>query len=160
MTITVRIVDDRIDDLLLLRRAWNEENAGGPIDDPGFDGAFRRWWEAERSTRTFFVVEVDGRPAGMANVKRYERMPVAGGAPRTWWGYVGNVFVRAEHRNGGVGQALMENLVRWATAEGADHLRLAPSPLSKSFYARLGFVAGSVVELDPPHRAGTGEADR
>ena len=29
-------------------------------------------------------------------------------------------------------------------------LRLAPSPRSQSFYERLGFVPGAVVELDPP----------
>jgi GNAT superfamily N-acetyltransferase len=86
----------------------------------------------------------------MANVKRYQRMPAAGRASGGRWGYVGNVFVLDEHRNVGVGRALMEHLIAWAGAEGLEHLRLAPSPLSKSFYARLGFMPGAVVELDPP----------
>jgi GNAT superfamily N-acetyltransferase len=141
--------DDDVRVLAGLRRAWNEENAGGPIDDAEFDVLFDEWWAAERLSRTFFLVEVDGTPVGMANVKRYSRMPTAG-APSGTWGYVGNVFVRVEHRNAGVGHALMTELIAWAARMRLDHLRLAPSPLSRSFYARLGFQPGAVVELDPP----------
>ena len=49
-------------------------------------------------------------------VKRYERMPVAGRPGAGVWGYVGNVFVLAEHRNVGVGQVLMDSLIAWAGA--------------------------------------------
>jgi GNAT superfamily N-acetyltransferase len=149
--VAVRIAEGAdVDVLALLRRVWTEENAGGPIDDPAYDSQFREWFAAERSTRTFFIVETGGRPVGMANVKRYERMPVAGRASGGWWGYVGNVFVLAEHRNTGVGRVLMDEVIRWASDAGAEHLRLAPSPRSKSFYERLGFVPGAVVEVDPP----------
>jgi GNAT superfamily N-acetyltransferase len=145
-----RCSDDDVDVLAGLRRAWNEESAGSAIDDDGFPAAFAAWWEAERHTRTFFVVEVDDRAVGMANVKHYDRMPVAGRSSGGWWAYVGNVFVLAEHRNTGVGRLLMDEVIAWASAAGAEHLRLAPSPLSVPFYARLGFTPGSVVELDPP----------
>lgn len=143
-----------------LRRTWNEEHIGGPADAPEFEGAFRAWWDAERPTRTFFLVEVDGAVVGMANVKRYDRMPVAGGANGLRWGYVGNVFVRAEYRNAGIGRVLMDELIAWATEADLDHLRLAPSPESRSFYARLGFVPGAVVELDPPRHQGEARAVR
>lgn len=151
MTPTVRIAsDDDVGVLARLRRAWNEEHAGTPVDDDAFDDAFGEWWAEERATRTFFIVDVDDHPVGMANVKRYHRMPAAGRASAGWWGYVGNVFVLPEHRNAGVGHALMQQLISWAGTEGMEHLRLAPSPLSRTFYARLGFVPGAVVELDPP----------
>ncbi len=151
MGISVRIAgEEDVGVLATLRRAWNEEQADGPLDDPRFDTAFRAWWDAERPTRTFFLVLVDGAPAGMANVKRYERMPVAGRVSAGFWGYVGNVFVLPEHRNGGVGQVLMDEVLAWASREGMVHLRLAPSPLSVRFYERLGYTAGAVVELDPP----------
>ena len=140
---------DDVGALTTLRRAWNEEHAGAPIDDPGFDAAFHAWWETEHPTRTFFLVQVDGAVVGMANVKRYERMPAAG-RPAGHWGYVGNVFVLPEHRNAGVGQVLMDEILAWAGNEGMAHLRLAPSPLSVRFYERLGYTAGAVVELDPP----------
>lgn len=132
-----------------LRRAWNEERAGGPIDDAGFGAVFYEWWAVERPNRTFFLVEVDGTAVGMANVKRYDRMPAAGHSSGGCWGYVGNIFVLAEHRDTGVGRALLEEVIAWASEAGMAHLRLAPSPLSKSFYARLGFRPGAVVELDP-----------
>ena len=142
--------EDVLTALVALRWAWNEENAGGPIDDPGFDDRFLGWVAAEGPTRTFFLVFVGDVPVGMANVKRYDRMPVAGRETAGHWGYVGNVFVLAAHRNDGVGQVLMDELIAWAGRQGLVHLRLAPSPLSQSFYARLGFVPGAVVELDPP----------
>ena len=150
MALRVRTVgEEGRTEVAALRRAWNEEQAGGPIEDPRFEDAFADWWAAEGATRTFFLVEVDGRPVGMANVKQYDRMPVAGAPSRTSCGYVGNVFVLSEHRDSGIGRQLMDEIVRWAGERGLGHLRLAPSPRSATFYERLGFTAGAVVELDP-----------
>jgi GNAT superfamily N-acetyltransferase len=132
-----------------LRRRWNEEQRGGPLEDPDFDVRFRAWWDAEHDTRTFFLAFVDGQAVGMANVKHYVRMPAAGMASAGHWGYVGNVFVLEEHRDAGIGRALMEHIADWARDRGYAHLRLAPSERSFPFYARLGFVPGAVVELDP-----------
>ena len=148
--VRVRLADDGdLSALTTLRRLWSEENAGAPIDDAAFDAAFAAWWEAEQSTRTFFLVELDEVVIGMANVKRYERMPVPDRSSGHW-GYVGNVFVLPDHRNDGIGATLMHALQEWAWSAGMAHLRLAPSPLSATFYDRLGYLAGSVVELDPP----------
>lgn len=149
--VSIRIADEAdVPALAGLRRLWNEENTGAAIDDPGFDSAFFEWWSAERETRTFFVAEADHVAVGMANVKRYDRMPHAGRVTTRSWGYVGNVFVVAAHRNAGVGHALMNSVVAWASRRRLAHLRLAPSPLSRPFYERLGFLPGTVLELDPP----------
>lgn len=151
MHTSVRVADDTdLETLADLRRAWNEENAGAQIDDDGFDAALVTWWNSERGSRTFFLVEVDGAAVGMANVKRYDRMPVAGRANAGWWGYVGNVFVLPDYRETGVGSTLMEGLISWSASAGMEHLRLAPSVRSWPFYERLGFRPGTVVELDPP----------
>jgi len=136
--------------LAALRHRWNEENAGAPIDDPEFDAEFERWWTAEHTTRTFFLAEQGAHAVGMANVKRYDRMPVAGAGDAGSWGYVGNVFVVPEQRDAGIGTALMDEVLAWAARTGFAHLRLAPSPRSVAFYQRLGYRPGSVVELDPP----------
>jgi GNAT superfamily N-acetyltransferase len=138
-----------IDELAALRRAWNGERRG-TVDDPGFEVRFRAWWDAEQATRTFFLASRGDRPVGMANVKHYTRMPAAGLADAGTWGYVANVFVLEDHRDAGIGQTLMEHIVGWAGERGFEHLRLAPSERSIPFYARLGFVPGAVVELDPP----------
>lgn len=149
MNVTVRVAGDfDVPIIAALRRQWTEEGAEGPIDDDGFDDRFREWWARESPTRSFFVVEVDGEAVGMANVKRYSRMPTPG-RPAGEWGYVGNVYVRAEHRDGGVGSVLMGEVVRWSWSEGLDHLRLAPTERSRPFYARLGFDGGHVIQLDP-----------
>ena len=147
--IVVRVANEGdLEALAALRRVWSEENAGSPIDDEEFAVAFIEWWHAEGASRAFFVVEVQGTPIGMANVKEYARMPTPGRRGGSW-GYVGNVFVRADHRNRGVGDALMKELIAWSFERGYDHLRLAPSERSVPFYDRLGFVGGSVVQLDP-----------
>jgi hypothetical protein len=52
----------------------------------------------------------------------------------------------------GIGESLMNHVAAWARDEQLAHLRLAPSPLSTSSYARLGFLPGAVVELDPPRQ--------
>lgn len=103
-----------------------------------------------RAFDTFFLAQKGADVVGMANVKRYDRMPVAGVASAGSWGYVGNVFVLPEQRNAGVGRALMDEILAWAAQNGLAHLRLAPSPRSRPFYERLGYAPGSVVELDPP----------
>jgi GNAT superfamily N-acetyltransferase len=149
--VAIRIAEQADVELLAaLRRRWNEERPGPAIHDPDFDERFRAWWEAERATRTFFLAEVGGQGVGMANVKRYDRMPAAGMTSAGQWGYVGNVFVLPEQRGARIGQALMEHIVAWAGDHRLQHLRLAPSERSIPFYARLGFVPGAVVELDPP----------
>ena len=152
MDVSVRVAgdgDDDVDALTRLRRLWTEENAGAAIVDPSFDDTLRGWLQTERSTRTFFLVELDGVAVGMANVKRYDRMPVPGRSAGCW-GYVGNVFVLPSHRDSGLGAVLMRALEEWAWSVGMEHLRLAPSPRSGPFYERLGYTAGAVVELDPP----------
>ena len=135
--------------LVALRRTWNEEHQGHGIDDPDFEARFVAWIVEEGATRTYFLAELDGIAIGMANVKRYVRMPAAGMPDAGVWGYVGNVFVLPEHRDAGVGAALMEALQAWAWENGYDHLRLAPSTRAVTFYERLGYEAGHVVQLDP-----------
>ena len=150
MSVVIRVAGDGdVPTLVALRRSWNEEDAGGAVDDPDFEARLRSWLAAEGDTRTYFLVEVDGEPIGMANVKRYVRMPAVGRPDAGHWGYVGNVFVRADRRDAGVGRALMETLIEWCRAHGYERLRLAPSERARPFYTRLGFVPGQVIQLDP-----------
>jgi GNAT superfamily N-acetyltransferase len=150
LSVSVRVAGERdTGTLVALRRAWNEQDSGGPADDHDFAGRFVAWLASEGGTRTFFLVEVDGEVVGMANVKRYVRMPVAGREDAGHWGYIGNVYVHAEHRDAGVGRALMDALVDWCREHRYERLRLAPTERARPFYTRLGFVPGQVIQLNP-----------
>jgi len=52
-----------------------------------------------------------------------------------------NVFTEPEWRKRGVARLLMDEIVRWAQAEKIDGLVLHASPLARSLYEKMGFVA-------------------
>jgi GNAT superfamily N-acetyltransferase len=55
-------------------------------------------------------------------------------------GVIGNVIVRAEYRNRGLGRVIMEATLRWLRERGVRHVVLAATPEGRPLYARLGFV--------------------
>lgn len=136
-----------------LRRAWTEENHGGPVDDPGFAERFAAWADRERDQRVTWLALQAGRPVGMLNMLVFERMPWPGqGGAVTrpgHWGYVANVFVRAEHRNVGVGALLVAACVEHADTAGFARTVLSPSERSIPFYERLGFRPAADLMVRP-----------
>lgn len=124
--------------LAALRRAWSEEMAGGALNDDGFEERFSRWSAAEESRRVMFVAVVGGQDVGMVNLAVFERMPRPEQASSRWC-YLGNAFVLAEHRDRGVGSALLDAAVNHARACGAVRIVLSPSRRSEPFYRRAGF---------------------
>ena len=136
-----------------LRRAWTEENAGGPIEDDGFDAAFTEWFEREHDQRVTWVADVDGRVAGMLNLLVFTRMPRprsadAPGAPDRW-GYVANVYVDRAARDAGVGARLLAAATSYADEQGFARLVLSPSERSVPFYERAGFATATSLMLRP-----------
>ena len=88
----------------------------------------------------------------MLNMLVFTRMPVPTEARKGrpgQWGYVANVFVLAEHRNGGAGRALLDHATDYADANGFARLVLSPSDRSISFYARAGFVPATSLMVRP-----------
>ena len=144
---TVRVAGpDDVPALTALRRAWAEENAGGPIDDDGFEGAFSDWFERERHHRVTWLAEVDGRPVGMLNMLVFTRMPKPRSPEIAWsprWGYVANVYVRDTQRGTGIGRMLVDAVTSYADEHGFARLVLAPSERSVSLYIRAGFGPAS-----------------
>jgi len=59
--------------------------------------------------------------------------------PDSWWGQVGNMFVREEHRSRGVGSLLLMSIVA-ADEQGYARLVLSPSARALPFYRRAGFI--------------------
>jgi GNAT superfamily N-acetyltransferase len=128
---------DDVAGLARLRRAWTEEQ-DRPSADPGFADRFADWYLTESGRRVTWLAEVDGRPVGMVNLAVFTRMPRPG-QPPSRWGYLGNAFVLADHRDRGVGGRLLAALLRYADEQGFARVVLSPSPRSARFYRRAGF---------------------
>jgi GNAT superfamily N-acetyltransferase len=151
----LRLADDQDGDAIAgLRRAWSEENAGGPIADDTFEARFAAWFQHESKQRLTWLAFADGydSPVGMLNMLVFERMPF----PRapvterpTQWGYVANSFVLADHRNAGLGSSLVEACIRHADQHGFARLVLSPSDRSVPFYARAGFEPATSLMVRP-----------
>lgn len=141
---TVRVADERDGPAMArLRRAWLEERAGRPVDDPAFEAAFAQWWRTELPRRVFWLAEVGTERAGYTavgslNVVEVGYMPrpgARGGAI----GHVGNAFVLARFAEQGVPRALLDHAVAHARARRYRRLVLAPTPGSTAFYRSAGF---------------------
>jgi GNAT superfamily N-acetyltransferase len=121
-----------------LRRAWTEESLGRAATDPEFGERFAGWHAVESGRRVSVVAEWDGALVGMVHLAVFERMP----APERMasrWGYLANAYVRPEHRDGGIGAAMVDLLLRRARELGCVRVVLAPSERSVPFYERAGF---------------------
>jgi GNAT superfamily N-acetyltransferase len=125
-----------------LRRAWVEENAGAELPDPDFDEAYEAWWQREYGLRVSWVAELDGQPIGMLNMCVFSRMP-APGRLHSQWGYLANLFVLSDHRNAGVGAALLGACLTHAREQRFVRVVLSPSERSVPFYRRAGFRPGA-----------------
>ena len=118
-----------------LRARWTAED----VEDPTFAARMADWLASEGERRTTWLAWLDDAPVGLASLFEYRRMPKPGRPPEAW-GYVGNMFVREDRRNRGVGTLLLDTLVATADARGYARLVLSPSLRSLPFYARAGFV--------------------
>ncbi len=138
-----------------LRRAWLEERAGRPVDDPGFEAAFAQWWRLELPRRTFWLAEAGSEqggwtPVGSINVVEIVHMPRPGARPGRI-GHIGNAFVLASFADRGVPAALLTAVVEHARERRYRSLLLAPTAGSTAFYRRAGFnpAGESLLALDP-----------
>jgi GNAT superfamily N-acetyltransferase len=69
--------------------------------------------------------------------------------PKTW-ASVDDVFVHPDHRNGGIGRALIASVEGWAHQKGANGVSLqvaAANARGRKFYEDLGFREVSIYEV-------------
>lgn len=118
------------------------------------------WVRAQASQRTFWLAESRGgageRPAGMrlpvgmVGLTRYERMPRPGEPVTTAWGYLGGLFVLADHRDSGTGSALVEAALGHARDTGLVRVVLSPGGTRAGpLYRRLGFRPAKELLVHP-----------
>jgi GNAT superfamily N-acetyltransferase len=137
--VTLRVAGpDDLDAVAALRALW-EDTADHGAEVVQLAVRLAEWLAAEGDRRTIWLAARDGQDVGMASLFEYRRMPRPGRLDSRW-GYVGNMFVRAEDRNRGVGSALLSAIV--ATAEQRGYVRLVLSPTARAIplYRRAGFV--------------------
>jgi GNAT superfamily N-acetyltransferase len=126
---------DDIPALAALRAQWT-----GAASDPRFEAQFAEWLSAEGDRRLVFLASLRSDPAGIASMLEYHRMPRPDRVSSRW-GYVGNMFVREDLRNQGIGSSLLDAVIAEAGARGYARLVLSPTERAVPFYERAGFIA-------------------
>lgn len=141
-----------------LRRASTREQAASLLEDDEFEAELADWFARERHQRITWLAELDDHAVGMLNLMVFTRMPKPRSATtRGWarhWGYVANVYVEPEHRNRGVGRAMLDEAVTYADDQAFARLVLSPSERSVPFYERAGFAPATSLMLRRPTDAG------
>jgi len=131
---------DDVAALARLRREWRLERHGIALDaDSTFEDRFGAWYadQLDRGSRVWLAYH-DDAPIGMLLLFVHERMPEPVRDPGRW-GYVGNVYVRPEHRDRGVGRGLLNAALADADQDGFARVVLHPTKRSIPFYRRAGF---------------------
>jgi GNAT superfamily N-acetyltransferase len=120
--------------LAQLRARWSDTPA-----DVAFERRMADWLASEGERRTTWLATLDGQPVGMASMLEYRRMPRPG-RDDSRWGYVGNMFVREQARDRGIGSKLLNAIIATAEQRGYVRLVLSPSERALAFYRRAGFM--------------------
>ncbi|MEU5785220.1 GNAT family N-acetyltransferase [Micromonospora lupini] len=102
-------------------------------------GAYADWVAAHADTHLPFVAELDGQVIGVAWLLVAQRTPSNESLDR-WYGDVQSVQVREEHRNRGVGSALMAAILAEARTRGLSHVTVHSGRRAVDFYRRNGFT--------------------
>jgi GNAT superfamily N-acetyltransferase len=119
-------------------RRLSEERGYSGTDRAAFLAAFANWLAAHESTHLPFVAEVDGQVVGMAWLMVAERVPTPAAHTRRN-GDVQSVFVAPELRNGGVGAALLDEVLAEARRLDLEHVTVHSSERAVPLYERVGF---------------------
>ncbi len=145
----------RREDAEAAARLWmqsaEEHTAHDPVyaTAPGAEKTMRRFLaDLARNGYAFvFVATVGDRMVGFVSGELREGSPTF--QPKTW-ASVDDVFVDPNHRNRGIGRALIASVEGWARRKGASGVSLqvaAANARGRKFYEDLGFREISVYEV-------------
>ena len=95
-----------------------------------------------------WMAETDDVLVGNVWMQLVEKLPNPGDEPEQH-GYVSNLYVRDDHRNLGVGSALLQAALDECTRRDVDAVFLWPTARSRPLYERFGFTHdGAVLPLE------------
>ena len=145
----------RRDDAAEAARLWMQSAEEHTAHDPvyataaGAEKTMRRFLaDLASSGHSFlFVALAGGRTVGFISGELREGSPTF--LPKTW-ASVDDVFVEPDHRNLGMGRALLRSVEAWAKERGTSGVSLqvaAANARARKFYEELGFREISVYEV-------------
>jgi len=143
--------EDAAEAARLWMRSAEEHTQHDPIyaTSPAAERVMRRFLaDLAGSGHSFLFVAVIGdQMVGFISGELREGSPAF--RPKTW-ASVDDVFVEPDHRNLGVGRALLGSAKTWAQNKGADGVSLqvaAANERGRKFYEELGFREISIYEV-------------
>lgn len=98
----------------------------------------RQRLEPGRDRWRCWVVEVDGRIRGHLWIQLFPKVPNPREEAESH-AYLTNVYVQPDHRDRGLGSALLERAVGWCRARDVDSVILWPTEGSRPLYRRFGW---------------------
>ena len=152
-TIDLATQDD-VPALAELRGQLYAEYQGLPTESPeAYRERFARFASDALASDAWrcWVGRAQGRLAGAMWLQTVSRVPIPGKRVGPI-GYLTNVYVAPEHRNGGLGAALLDRVTSWCRDEGYSLVIVWPTERSRPFYGRGGFESLDeplVVDLGP-----------
>lgn len=86
-----------------------------------------------------FIAQLDGVPVGLSRGDVLTTDPIFRLREDHRCGYVDQMFVRAGHRDRGIGAQLLKLCEDWFREQGIAHCLLHAAPKAVRFYARIGY---------------------
>ena len=132
---------DDVPELARLRWELYAEQNGDPTEP--FQAYVERFASFARTALTShewraWVARTDDGLVGALWLHTVHRVPVPGKRAGPI-GYLTNVYVAPEHRNGGLGAQMLDRVKAWCAEEGFSLVIVWPTERSRSFYRRGGF---------------------
>jgi GNAT superfamily N-acetyltransferase len=130
-----------IDDLVRMRADFTFEHGEPKLPtNPGYEQECRAFLEDAMAGGHWqiWVAELDGSVVSHAFVALVDKVPRPIYAPRHI-AYLTNVYTRPEHRNRGIGAAVIRRAQEAAREADVEVMVVWPSDESVDFYAREGF---------------------
>jgi N-acetylglutamate synthase-like GNAT family acetyltransferase len=130
-------------------RFAEESNRRGPQSLEDFVAHFSEYFRNALAGGRWrsVVAEREGTIVGHAYLEIVDKLPVPG-RPNRRLGYITNVYVEPDLRNGGVGAQILDRLIGLGREMGLESVILWPTPRSVPFYRRHGFEPTDALELE------------